>query len=306
VYEGQEEKFGHDGSFFSRALKAPTKADLPDYKTREAMCADADARFQARRADRPGVVWLNRPAAEVLRQMLGDDELAFSGVHLDLEDRPVVEHIERVRDRLPIHEAAARAGIESLISALQTGFSRDGDVVAVVVREMRGTRRLDQAVQTLRHERWHRVMESLKIDSKAFANDPRVRAGRDHLAGSSEYLKSGRLPKWSEIPAYIAARQWERLGYDLDQAVAVFQKYLDLLAQEHGPENVDKALELAHHRIRSEVHGRFSGQAQSASLPSADRRGTQPSRAAALGEGLPGGWPGTPESGDGDEGSESG
>jgi hypothetical protein len=86
VYEGREEQFASHGSFFSRVLKAASRGSLAAYQTLAEWYADADARFHARRGDRPGVVWLNRSAAELVRQALGPNEPEFFGTHLDPGD----------------------------------------------------------------------------------------------------------------------------------------------------------------------------------------------------------------------------
>ena len=290
VYENAERDFGPHRSFFSRALKAPSRGHIEDYQTPAELFRDVDARFQARSADRPGVVWLNRPGAEALRQALDPNELAFTGVHLDASDAGVVEAVEREIARLPVHELDARAGLQTLADALRTAFRRDSDVLGVVARENEGPRRLDETVKTRRHEGFHRAMDSLAIDHQAFTADPLVRTGLDRLARNPQYLKRGKLPKWSEVPTLIAAGQWQRLGYDLDQAVKVFAKYLDLLEAKHGAAGVDRALEAAHHQIRSEIRGRLRGQQLGhGSVRPLQRGGEEPDTAAPPGESLPGG-----------------
>ena len=237
LYEGNDEQFRAHGKFFSKVLREPSRSRITDYGSVAEMYADADARFHARRGDRAGVVWLNRPAAEVVREALGDD-VRFSGARLAADDAPVVETLRRQLNRLGPGEGAARLGLQKLADALNTAFRRDGDAVVVVGREMQGPRRLDAASRSLRHEIWHRAMDGMEIDSARFSNDPLVERGLKHL-GSHGY-PAGQTPSWREVPAYIAAGQWQRLGYSLDEAARAFVNYLDRIADKHGAEGVDR------------------------------------------------------------------
>lgn len=301
VYEGAEEKLGKERSFFSRVLREPSKGSLTGYKTAAELLSEADGRFHARGATRPGVVWLNRPGAEILRQVLGEDEPEFAGVYLDSSDQALIAKLDRYAGRMP--DPDARRGIERVADALRQAFLRDGDAIAVVGREMKGVRRLDAAVLTRRHEAWHRAMQSLGIDSAEFSAEPLVRGGLDRLGSSGEYLRLGREPGWFEVPAYIAAGQWQRLGYDLQQAAEVFSRYLDLLERKHGQAGIDRALEAAHYRIRSAIHGRQSGTAGSSAIQSLRQRGRgleELPDSTASGESVPGGRRGSVARGTGE------
>lgn len=63
--------------------RLPSRAML-NYARPADMSADADARFRVKRGDRPGVIWIKRPAAETLRLELGPNEPYFFGDYLDL------------------------------------------------------------------------------------------------------------------------------------------------------------------------------------------------------------------------------
>lgn len=174
------------------------------------------------------------------------------------------------------------------IAAILRAAARSGDVTAVVVEN-----RSEAAVmRTLLHERFHLFQNILPGGivqgeiGERFLSNPEARRGAEAIA-----QRVG-LPVdqvWHEVPAYIASGQGEALGYSPNEALEVFQYYLDLIREQHGQNAVDAALAAADASIREAFHGdqhQSQRQDRSSAGEPESRRGV--SGVPSPGEGTPG------------------
>jgi hypothetical protein len=265
VYEGQDQRFRADSKLFSKALKEPSLESLADYTTAQQLFADAQAATRRNPRARKALIWVNRPAAEALRQAIGKNAPEFWGKHLDHDEAQMV--IDRLRTRarqLGAFPKAAKA-LHAVADRLRLAVAENGDAVVVVGREMTGGRRLEDVIPTIRHEELHRAQHELPggieshIDGLDFAREPVIARGIQALANRPVNVQAGRTSPgalWAEIPAYVAAGQWDRLDYTLEEAAEAYSTYLRYIEQRHGTEAVDSMVEKAHYQIRRAIRGR--------------------------------------------------
>lgn len=254
-------------------LREPRHTNLRQYQHVSELFEDAAAVYRQRNEARSGVLWLNRPAAEVLRQAVDRDAQGYVGRMFGRgETEGVVERLRQLADVPLAAHPAARQATHALADVFQQAARTDGEVVAIVGREMAGGRRFDDAVRTRRHEELHRQQArwggdeggAEHIDADSFTEVPIVRRGLERLAQEGYGERGWSLEsRWREVPAMVAAGQWERLGYTLSEAADAYEAYLRHVDARHGAAGVDAALALAHYRIRREIRGRdgaFGGQ----------------------------------------------
>ena len=258
---------GTPSRWFARVLKQPRYPHVGQYPSHGQLAEDVGAKYQR------GTLWLNRPAGELIRQALADRAGSFSGTVLKSEDA------QRLADRFrgvagnPLFapSAKARQAIHNLADQLNRGAA-DGNFRAVVAMEGTGGRRLDNTVVTARHEGLHQAQmemggargEAGAIDWDRFRDDPLVGRGAEAAAGlrnrSGDPATAAEVAH--EVPAYIHSGEWERLGYTLDEAATVYDRYLSQVAEQHGQGTLDGVLIKAHAEIRRairDLRGRSDG-----------------------------------------------
>jgi hypothetical protein len=272
---GSDEKEVPSRWLFQQKLRPPRFAHAADYNSLSAIAEDAEAiDHRPEGGTENGVLMVNRPAAEVLRQTLGDST-AFQGRHIDADDVPqVLDQLENSHPGSP----EARQSILSLKDQVGAAAVNDGALEVVVAKEGFGGRRLEKVVATARHELAHRLQDELggakgidgAINWDRFAEHPLVVDAAERVA---EMQRKGGQQVTAEdtrheVPAYIAGGEWDRIGFTLDQAVDVYDHYLKLIEEKHGTDGVDRALVRVHADIRSTIRdtGRSARQEQSATI----------------------------------------
>jgi len=291
-------------SLVSRVLRKPS---LDVYRRGDGpkLLEDADARYRPQTEGGQGVVYVNRPAAELIRQTVGrvtGERLGqFSGYYMNPElARAVVEQIAGH------FQAGPGSGVlRTVLDSIVESYHRDGGHVSLVVADHGASARpISSLKRTIREELIHREqarMDSrgdvlLHVDAKAFLAHPDARAAADVLLEPNRGYENSEPVLAAEVSAKIAAGQWESLGLTFDQANSAIDHYFKLIRAEHGDAAVDRILRRAHSEIRttyekrrSDVRrsGAVSGHEATGAAKAADagRPGTADSLGGGVGEG---------------------
>jgi N12 class adenine-specific DNA methylase len=271
------------------AMRESVLAGQPLFQRAPLAAPDPAVHYQPPSGSTPGVIFVNTPTGEALAAVWNDSHIPA----MKLEPRHAAYAAQ-----------ALRAAHPELAAALEESVRDNGYAIVVTY-----DRPEEEVIHSVRHELWHALIASLGHLG------PLENALLDHPLAQKAMVALtalGYQPREmsAEIGAFLAARQWARLGLTADQAGELGHHYLTLVAQRFGPSKTNRAhqaLREATLKAKEALDARRPRQAADVSpaqrsaggieqgapgLPAGERSGPRAATARSAAEGPTGGEPG--------------